>query len=175
MTFDPLELAKSLGSDEGPSTDMVARGYHGNGVWPSDPATMATLTETSRKKGAARRAARIEAYDEAMVGGIVDSAKLQVDLVRWGREILAECKEEKRRPTGIELDILKRAQVAAEKVPDRVIGKATQKHEHAGQVDFVGLIAGTEDISVFGREQEWIDAEVVGDDDDADDDSWSDE
>lgn len=181
MTFNPLELAKQLGEPEGPTVDMVQRGYHGNGVWPSDPQAMQTLQEQSRKKGAARRAARILAFDEKLLDGIKDSAGLQVDLVKEARRIMRACDDGNRSPTPIEMDLIKRGQVAAEKIPDRIIGKSTQKHEHSGQIDFVGLIAGVDDVTeldatdVEWEEDEDSDEESVGGELEAaddDEDSW---
>lgn len=176
MAFDPLEIARSLGSEEVPTTDMVKRGYHGNGTWDDDPATMQALTERSREVGAKRRAARIAAYDAKMIEGLEHAAGLQVELAEEALRTLRECKTDSRTPTKEEMDVIKRGQVAAEQIPNRVIGKAAQRVEHSGQVDLVSIIAGETGVEEFEVE----DAEVWEDDgrdgqDDNDDDSWSDE
>lgn len=170
MTFDPLELARSLGDVDAPSKSMVKRGYHGNGVWADDAQTMVELNERSREVGAARRAARIEAYDNKIVSGLESSAELQVKLTELALKILRECEEDDRSPTRDEMDLIKRGQAAAEAIPNRAIGKASQRVELSGQVDLVGLIAGETQDDV-------LDASVVDADWNEDDDeqSWDEE
>lgn len=160
---------------------MVVRGYHGNGVRPNDPDTMAELTQRSVEVGAARRAARIAAADEVMIGGVKKAAELHVGIVEAGNKILRRTEHMNRDTTKDELDFLKRAQVSAQEVLNRSIGKATQRHEHdvTGQIDLVALVAGEQDVDVFDvdaiEDEDSFDADTdIGVDDD-DDDSWDDE
>lgn len=177
MAFDPIALASSFGQEEGPTTEMVKRGYHGNGVWPSDPEAMQQLTERSREVGAARRARKIAAFDKVMVDHMEDAAKLHGKLVVEANRILDECEHDNRVPTKEELDLIKRGQVSADKIPDRVIGKSVQQVEHSGEIDLVALIAGEQDIDVLEVEvlgEEYYEAEVEAAVD-VNEDSWPDE
>jgi hypothetical protein len=178
VAFDPIALAKTFGSEEGPTTDMVKRGYHGNGVWPSDPETMAVLTEKSREVGAARRARKVAAFDAIMIDHMEDAAKLHGKLVVEANRILAECEHDNRVPTKEEMDLIKRGQVSAEKIPDRVIGKSTQHLDVTGEIDLVALVAGEQDVDVLEGvvvAEEWESDEAAAEGTDDDEDSWPDE
>lgn len=170
---DRLDLAKQFaeaGEPEGPTADQVARGYHGNGTWDSSPEAMVELQARSREVGAARRKNRIAAYERKMENYLESSAELQGELVKEGLRIMRECRTDERTPTADEMDLIKRAQKASEFVPTRVIGKPTQRTEHSGKVDFVGLIAGTAQLDDDEEEYEEVDFELEAAD--VDEDSW---
>ena len=150
----------SLGEQEGPTSDQLARGYHGNGVRPNDAETMAELTRRSVEVGRSRRARRIAAHDEVIEKEIETAASLQARLIRRADKLMEEA-EGGRRLTADEMDIVKRGQAAAEKVTDRVIGKVAQKVEHSGEVNLVGWFTGAVDPDGGGtiEDAEWSEDE----------------
>lgn len=150
MTFDPVKIALSMGVDETPTREQVARGAHGNGVWDKlTPDELNELAAQSRAKGRNRREKLIQAHDDELVKQLAGSALLHKQLIDEGNRILKECADDERSPTPIEMDLVKRAQKAAEVVPDRVIGKSSQRHEITGQVDLVSMISGQGDVNDF--------------------------
>ena len=172
VTFNAVELARSLGDEEGPTPQQVAAGTHGNGVWDAlTPERMQEVLAKRREHGRQQRQRRIEAFDTRMVSKLEAAAELQGRLIDQANRVLKECEEDNRVPTKDEMDLIKRGQAASEIAANRTIGKAAQRIEHSGQVDLVSIIAGEADLIEEAEEAEWEDVDEEGDDED----SWSSE
>lgn len=145
MTTPPKTEPPAFGTDLEPTEEMIARGAFGNGSYGNDTTAMSVVRAERRRLAIERKDRRREEYESLVVETLGDVATLQAELLKAGVKVAQKAVQTPEKLTKSELDILSRAQKAADQVSNRVLGLASRLDDKATHQDGLSfLIEGQE-------------------------------